>query len=194
MDMAALLQEYYRLVVNGRVEQLRALLSVVPDWRGTAEKRIGGQMEELRRRLGELPSELHDDFGDEFSMLDTTQRDLYASLAVHVATAVESIFDSICHRYSLALPAKATWRPARGQAVENHLKLNCNDLPGIAEATLARVLGNCFKHSGGLVSDTPEALKVVGGKAGDVINYEKYDWRTIIERVGEFLHALTSKL
>jgi hypothetical protein len=191
MDTAPLLGEYYRLVVDGRVRQLLALLRAAKDWRGIAEERLHGEMADLRQRLGELPTEIREEFGDDFSMLDTTQRDLYASLAVHVASAVESIFDSICRRRSLSLPVKANWGQKR-QAVENHLQLNCDDLPGMKEATLARVLGNCFKHSGGLLSD--EAVKVGCGTKGDVIRYEDYDWRSIIGRVGDFLNDLTSRL
>lgn len=193
MDMQELLREYYRLKVDGVISQLNALEGAAATWRRVAEEELHGQASAIRKQFGELGSDMEDEFGAEFSLLDTTQRNLSASLAVHVATAVEGMFGSICKRFNLKLPNKATWGDKRN-AVENHLKIDCSNLPGFDAATFGRVAGNCFKHGGGQAN--PEFEKLTGGKVkiGDVIEYEKYPWHDIIEKVSDFLHTLTQKI
>ena len=192
MDTTPLVKEHYRLFVDGLVEQLHALHDVVPTWRPVAEVKIGSRLDAVRRRLCEVSSDLYDDFGAEFSLLDQTQRDLYASLAVRTATSVESVFTSICRQYKLPL---ASARPDWGQkrtAVEKHLGVKCGDLPGFAAATKARGMANSYKHQGGHANE--ECAKLLGIKEGDVIEYEKHDWQAIIGGVSDFLHALTHRV
>jgi hypothetical protein len=133
----------------------------------------------------------YDPVGDEAFMLGQTERVMWASFAVAIASAVERLFGSICDSLELPLPAKPNWGHKKG-AIEKKLGIDLASVDGFSGATLARLLGNDFKHNSGTVS--PEHSSYSGRQIGVEIEYEKEQWQAILGNAKSFMCALADRL
>lgn len=191
LDMNEIESESYRLVINGILDLLRSLRRAVPQWREVAERELGRAITEARALEGTIPGDILDDFGDEFRLIELTERDLFSSLSVQFASAVENSLGSICRHRGLGLPPRPNWGHKRN-AVEALLGRGLDTLPGFDQATRARLLANCAKHNAGRTS--AEFVAQYGGALEAEIVYERENWDAIIEGIDSVLHNIVAAL
>jgi hypothetical protein len=188
MDLEA---EYYHLVADRAERQLRSLVDAIPSWSAAAKDRLDSYFDAAKKDYGQVPEEVMDDMGDDLSLIESTVGDLSASMAVQIASTGERFLGSICHTRALALPVRPNWGHKR-TAVENHLHLSFDTLPGVGAITRARILANCFKHSAGMTNQ--EFVDLYGGALGAPIAYENENFHGMIDGTSEFLNSLAEKL
>ena len=105
----------------------------------------------------------YDPVTEEAFMLHRTERAMFATLAVAIASTTEDLVGLFCDSLRIKPDRRPNWGN-RKQALERTLKLRFDDLPGFALNKRARLLGNCFKHRSGK-TDT-EFVKGLGGEGG----------------------------
>lgn len=193
-----LLGEYYRGAIGEEIGKLRTIRRAISAWRVGTEKELTEFVKHYKEEHGPLPEEIADDLGHESSMAGETERAMYGSLAVSVASVAENMVSAMCkhlkvhpvdkHGNRIKQPDWGAWK----NALENRLKAKFSDLDGFDENRLARLLGNCSKHEAGLVNK--KLAIAFTRKEGAVIEYENEKWDGMIDGTEAFLLALASKL
>jgi hypothetical protein len=137
--------------------------------------------------MDEEPEWIYDIVNDEFYLDDQAIRILYASLCVVITSGTENFFETICQHYSIRLRRRATWGDKR-KALEERLAISFEDLPGFEANKRARLMANCFKHSGGLVDI--ELAQFSELREGAEIEYEVEPWERIISETEKMLRGI----
>jgi len=185
--------DFYRMTILPlETEKLDRLRAAILKWQVISAE----EFEHFRQRSEGQPASPmadygYDPVGDEAFMLGQTERVMWASFAVAIASAVERLFGSICGTLELKLPAKPNWGQKKG-AIENKLGIDFASLDGFSGATLARLLGNDFKHNSCTVGS--EFSSYSGRQIGLEIEYEKEQWEAILCDAISFMCALVNRL
>src|ERR1051325_5280866 len=120
---------------------------------------------------------------DRYYGVDETKEALYRSLAVTAASTVENLMGLFCSEHAVALPERPNWNHKR-QGLERRIgdRMDINALAGFDSANRARILANCFKHSGATVSQ--EYIDHIGPRMlGEEIRYQDENWSAVIDGI-----------
>lgn len=187
----------YEWFANDEAERLTRLLTAIGKWKTLAQDEFDSYVE-AHERDGNIPDGLYDHFADEAFSLQNTERAMYGTLAVAIASFTEKFVGNICWSKQLAYvtkQGKSIARPTWGdkqRTIEQHLRIQFQNMPGFMGNRRARLLGNCFKHSGGKISQ--EYASAFGGSTGIEIEFENEGWPQMIEDTRTFLVELSKPL
>ena len=190
-------RELIEVFAGFEVERLERLLAAVEEWDRFVRDRLDVAINKAQDSQGQLSEWVYERFGDEASSIQETKRILCAGIAVTIASMTEALTASVCHYKNPNLPLKdkkgrrIAWGRLR-QMLETDLGMSLSSLPGYAGAQRARMLGNCFKHRRGRADEEVEAE--VGIAKGSDVEFEKEDWRKMIDDTKVFLLALAGQL
>ncbi len=186
---------FNEVVIRDEVNKLRALLRAIPKWEGVAVAEVdalaasdlGEVSEEQRHWHGEYVNDCYYD-------IEETNEALYRSFAVSAASMVENLMGLFCREHAVALPDRPNW-PDKRQGLERLIGggMDFNALPGFDSVIRARILANCFKHSGGTVSQ--EYIDyIVPRVLGEEIRYQDENWTAVIDGIQTALLDMAQRL
>lgn len=177
---------------NESVNLLRSLLDAIPKWEKVVEQEFADHVKEMEATLSpdELAYHQTYKYDDHFVMLGEAKEMMFAGLAVAIASKIEQFMNELCKQEEVTLPERASWGPKRNALASKMADSNqFAMLTGLNLASRARLLGNCFKHNGGL-KDKELIDHIKEGDVGEKIKYGAEDWPAMISATGEFLKAL----
>lgn len=181
----------YDWLARDEASKLDALREAIGKWHRIARKEFAHRVATAEEPSGELLEHVADSLGDEAFMLQLTERAMWGSLSVAITSTVEAFLAAICRSGGATLSNRATWGEKR-QKVDNLIGSSVDSFSGFATVEHVRKAANCFKHRGGNV-DANYAMDY-GGKLGEAIEFETWDWPAIIVEVKGFLVSLASRV
>lgn len=185
---------FVSMILPDEINKLKRLHGVICRWREVADE----ELKEFERTNEQKRNSAWAEYGhgpvqDEAFILLETERAMYASLGVAIASTAENLIIRIGEvrglphskgnktDFSVALNSL---RQATAEAV--------SDLPGYSGNQRARKLGNCFKHCEGKANEEFAAKYNVG--IGETIEYEQEDWVSMIVDTETLLLEIIQRL
>jgi hypothetical protein len=186
---------FNEIEVRHEMGKLRGLLRAIPKWEEVAVAEVDALAATDLSEMSEEQRHWHDEYvNDGYYGIDQTKEALYRGFAVSAASAVENIMGLFCGEHSVALRERPNWKQKR-EGLERLIGngMDINALAGFDLANRARVLANCFKHSGGTVSQ--EYVDHIGPRAlGEEIRYQDENWSAVIEGIQAALLVVAQRL
>ncbi len=192
------LSELYRLITKRHTDIVVLIDEAHRGWKQGADERLLNIVEGYRKEDIEISPSYLEQLNIESSLLQETERVMFAGLAVAIASVTENIVGGMCKHLNLPLvksDGTRIERPNFGNkqtAIEKHLGIKFCRLTGFDGNRLARLLANCYKHSEGRVNQ--ELAKAFRRTKGEVIAYEKENWGHMISETKLFLDGLGARL
>lgn len=165
----------YKAQIEGIRDTLKRLLAAIQSWAKAEDAALDARIETFMRANGGTIPEGYDGFSDEDYSIRETERIMFAGLAVAIASAAEPF----CKRFVQKLRDAGTTKDAAAAKLAK--------MTGHSNYNRARILGNCFKHSNGNVSQDYVDTYNHGPKKGDKIDYRTENWASIIDGLCPFL-------
>jgi hypothetical protein len=164
-DFAITIEEWS---VEITCDTLRNLHAAIRKWSDDAYTALDQRIEQFKSENGgNIPE--HYDFSDDAFSIHTVERSMYGGLAVAIASAAE--------RY---VKPHITKEKARGMT-EKDAQARVAGMDGHASYNCARILGNCFKHAEGKVTEDYVKAFKDGLSLGEEVDFLKEDWRGLID-------------
>ena len=191
--------EFFQLLIPDDIHRLNRLLGAIGKWRALAEAEFRTLQTETDSSKASPGDEYgYDPIADEAFLTLATERALFGSLAVAIATIAETWVGQLCRARKITFvdsKGKPIVKPNWGHkkaALEKELGVTFEGMAGFPDNKRARLLGNCFKHHEGKVD--ADCAKHLSLKEEEEIEYEKQDWHAMIDGTRAFLLDLAGKM
>lgn len=161
--------------IEGIHDTLKRLLAAIQSWAKAEDAALDARIETFMRANGGTIPEGYDGFSDDDYSIRETERIMFAGLAVAIASAAELF----CKPFVQKLKDAGTTKDAATAELAK--------MPRHSNYNRARILGNCFKHSKGNVSQEYVENYDDGRKKGNKIDYRAENWASIIDGLCPFL-------
>ena len=173
---------FYRLTILPiEEEELDRLHAAILQWKALTHQ----QFTEFQQRVDAQRNPVWDQYGyepveDEAVMLLETERAMWATLGVSIASVAENFVIRVYNDRSV--PHRTKQHETSFHVASTRLNWILGSdictLQGYAENQQTRMLGNCFKHTEGRTNK--RYVDKFGGDTDLVIAYEREDWPRLI--------------
>ena len=186
---------WFSLLLPDEIEKLTRLHRAIITWQDVAEQEFKEFEQEVAKKRKQCWDHYdYDPVRDEaFFRLDT-ERVMLANLAVSIASTAENIIINICNHKNVRYmnQQRQTDFGVACSELGKALNVPLSHLPGFNGNQRARILGNCFKHSGRRTNE--RYVEKYGGDLDVEIEYELENWPSFIDDTKTFLSEIISRL
>ena len=187
--------DFFRLLVPDEIAKLPRLHQVILNWQAATTLELEHFEQHSKAKHQPWWDEYdYDPVREESVMLLETERAMFASLAVSIASTAEHFIVRLCKHRNVSL-TDADGESDFGIICENFSKsigVTVSSLPGYPGNQRARFLGNCYKHNGGM-TDSRFAKKYKTTE-GEIIEYETENWTAMIDETRALLFEICDRL
>lgn len=186
---------WFEWVAEREISKLERHLQAIDKWGNVAAEELRLFEEQCEGKKNDVWDEYgYDPIDDERMSLHETERVMFASLAVSIASSTESFIFAMCRIVGVEYtkPSGETDFGVAKSKLGSKFNLDIDKIDGYTANQRARILGNCFKHNGGRKNQ--KFVGKYGGELDQAIEYENEKWQAMIEGTETLFFRLAEML